>query len=560
MTVMPGSPSALRDPAARRGVFILVALYLLLYLLPLPVRTLASPDEVRYGEIAREMLVSGDWVSPHFNGVRYFEKPALGHWLNALSLAVFGENAFALRLPVALATGLAALIVFALSRRFLGRSTALLATAIFLTTFLVAGVGTFALLDAFLALFLTAALAAYYVALRAAAAERRAWLIACGVACGAAFLVKGFLALAIPVIVAAPYLARAKRWRELVTSPWWPIAAATLVALPWSVLVYLREPDFWRYFFWVEHVQRFTASDAQHAAPVWYYAAYLPLTGWPWILLLPAAVIGLRRGSGDRDFIAYLIIWAALPFLFFSASSGKLATYMLPCFAPLSILLAAGLEQYLAAGYARAWRVAGGLVAFAFLAVLMLLVAAQNGAFGAPPFGSGEYGRWATFFGALLCGAMGGTVALASRESSLGRIAGIAVAGAALLVPLHFALPRQALDNFAPGGAVARYAASTDTVVVSDAPLFGTAAWVLKRADIYVASPGEIEYGLSYPEAKHRLLDGPAFAALLAANRGRHDVVLVCVPSTEEELKALLPSSARREQQGNVIVWRVPAT
>ncbi len=107
---------------------------------------------------------------------------------------------------------------------------------------------------------------------------------------------------------------------------------------------------------------------------------------------------------------------------------------------------------------------------------------------------------------------------------------------------------------------MARYAASTDTVVVSDAPLFGTAAWVLKRADIYVASPGEIEYGLSYPEAKHRLLDGPAFAALLAANRGRHDVVLVCVPSTEEELKALLPSSARREQQGNVIVWRVPAT
>ena len=320
-----------------------------------------------------------------------------------------------------------------------------------------------------------------------------------------------------------------------VTSPWWPIAVAAVVVLPWSVLVHLREPDFWRYFFWVEHVQRFTADDAQHAAPFWYYVAYLPLTGWPWILLLPAAAIGLRRSGGDRDFVGYLVIWAALPFLFFSASSGKLATYILPCFAPLSILLAAGLERYLVAGYTRAWRLAAALVALAFVAVLALLLAAQNGALGAVPFGAGEGGRLAVLAGSL-------------------------AAGVALLVPLHFGLPQQALDNFAPGGAVARYATGADAVVVSDAPLFGTAAWVLKRTDIYVASPGEIDYGLSFPEAKQRLLDGPAFAALLAANRGRRDVLLVCVPSTEQDLKAWLPSGARREQQGNVIVWRMPAT
>ena len=378
-------------------------------------------------------------------------------------------------------------------------------------------------------------------------------------ACGAAFLVKGFLALAIPVIVAAPYLATARRWRELGTSPWWPIAVAALVALPWSVLVYLREPDFWRYFFWVEHVQRFTANDAQHAAPFWYYAAYLPLTGWPWILLLPAAVIGLRRSSGDRDFVGYLIIWAALPFLFFSTSSGKLATYILPCFAPLSILLAAGIERYLAAGYTRAWRVAAAGIALAFLVVLAVLLAAQSGALGTVPFGTGEGGRLAVVVGSFAVGAAAGVAAFASRGTWT-RIGGVAVAGAALLVPLHFALPQRAIDNFAPAAAVARYAAGTDTVVVSDAPLFGTAAWVLKRTDIYVASPGEIDYGLSYPEAKQRLLDGPAFAALLEANRGRRDVVLVCVPSTEEDLRALLPAGARREQHGNVIVWRVPAT
>jgi 4-amino-4-deoxy-L-arabinose transferase len=135
------------------------------------------------------------------------------------------------------------------------------------------------------------------------------------------------------------------------------------------------------------------------------------------------------------------------------------------------------------------------------------------------------------------------------------------VAGAALLVPLHFALPQQALDNFAPSAAVARYAAARHVgaarqLIVSDAPLFGTAAWVLKRTDVYIVSPGEIEYGLSYPEAKQRLLDGPRFRALLAQNRGRSEVVLVCMPSTEQELKRWLPRDAHREQQGNVIVWR----
>lgn len=558
MSSLPGSVPALRDPAGRRNALLLITVYLLLYVLPLPIRPLASPDEVRYGEIAREMLASGDWVSPHLNGVRYFEKPALGHWLNAISLAAFGKNAFALRLPAALATGLTAWIVFVLARRFTSASTAVFATTIFLTTFLVAGVGTFALLDAFLGLFLTAALAAYYVALGAAGRDRRTWLVACGVACGAAFLVKGFLALAIPVLVAAPYLAANRRWHELLTTPWLPIAVAALVALPWSVLVHLREPDFWQYFFWVEHVQRFTGDDAQHAEPFWYYVAYLPLIGWPWILLLPAAAIGLRRGGGDRDFVRYLIAWAVLPFLFFSTSQGKLATYVLPCFAPLSILLAAGLERYLTQGRLRSWRFASGIVALAFLAVFAMLLVAQNGAFGVPPFGASEGDRLAVVAASLVVGAAGGVVALASRESRM-QLGGVAVAGAALLIPLHFALPQQALDNFAPSATVARYAAGTDTVVVSDAPLFGTAAWALKRADVYVVSPGEIEYGLSYPEAKQRLLDGPAFAALLAENRGRRDVVLVCVPSTEQHLKEWLPNGVRREQRGNTIVVRVPA-
>src|SRR5204862_1842243 len=121
------------------------------------------------------------------------------------------------------------------------------------------------------------------------------------------------------------------------------------------------------------------------------------------------ALIGLRRGGGaDRDFTGYLVIWAVLPFLFFSASKGKLATYLLPCFAPLSILLAAGLERYLAAGYTRAWRIAAGVVALAFVTVLALLVAAQSGVLGAIPYGAGEGGRLAMLVAGLVVGVGGG--------------------------------------------------------------------------------------------------------------------------------------------------------
>src|SRR5258705_277128 len=147
------------------------------------------------------MLASGDWVVPRLDGVLYFEKPALGYWLTALSIRAFGENAFAVRLPFALSTLLAAAIVFALVRRFgSGVAAARLAALGFLTCIEVAVIGTAAVLDALFSLAVAATLAALFVAMeQSPGAARQRWLTVSGVACGAAFLTKGFLAFAIPI-------------------------------------------------------------------------------------------------------------------------------------------------------------------------------------------------------------------------------------------------------------------------------------------------------------------------------------------------------------------------
>jgi 4-amino-4-deoxy-L-arabinose transferase len=542
-----------------RMAAVLVLLYALLYLSPLGTRPLHSPDEVRYGAIAHEMLESGDWISPRFNGVRYFEKPVLGHWLNSMSMAVFGKNAFALRLPVALATGLTALIVFAFTHRF-ATPGSWLAALIFLTTFIVAGSGTFASLDAFLALFLAGVMASYYCALRETCPwRRRGYLVLCGMSCAGALLAKGFLALAIPVVVVAPYIVVRRRWRAMIGSAWVPLAVTAALVLPWAVAIHLREPDFWRYFFWIEHIQRFMGENAQHAEPFWFYLLCLPVIGLPWILLLPAALTGLRgTGRHDRDLLAYLASWAIAPFVFLSLSKGKLPSYILPCFAPLSIVLAIGLLAYLAGKRRRAFNLGAGAVAIVFIAALIAIFLAQTGAFGQAPYGPGEMAKLAAFSGCMAAGAVC-AICAALAQTPVARIAAVAGTSVALLFPLQVALPlpKVLVDNVFPVTVVARHPApDPDTALVTDGSLFGTLAWHLKRDDIYVLDPGEIEYGLSYPESRHRWLDRAGLEHLIQAHRG--DILVVCKSRNELRCGAWLPPSARRSQDGRIVFWRIP--
>lgn len=542
--------------AARRAGIVLIALYLLVYLLPLGVRPLVSPDEARYAEISREMIASDNWVSPRFNGVRYFEKPIMGYWLNSASFEAFGQNAFALRLPSALAAGLTALIVFLLAARFAGRRTAYLAAGIYLTTLIVLGVGTFAVLDTFLAFFLTGALASFYTACALGRrSERLTYLAVCGAFCAGAFLTKGFLALALPVIVAGPYLALRRDWRGLITTPWLPIVVAGILVAPWAVLIALREPDFWHYFFWIEHVQRFFGDNAQHLEPFWYFLANGPIAALPWIVLLPAAIIGLKRGRSTDGFLSFVVVWAVLPFLFFSISKGKLLTYILPCFAPLSILVAAGLERYLASGLRRAFTVGAAVLAALVALGLVVVIAAQRGALEETLFAVDELPRFYFLLAWLAIALAAAIVALAGRRDAT-RLAAIGAAGIALFMPLQLALlPQWLLDSKAPSGFLATVDIAPDTILISDAPLFGAVSWSFARDDIYLVGEGELAYGLAYPESRHRSLDDGQLGDLVARSTG--NVVMIVRDSTAERLPVDLLARARRTQRGDVVILRL---
>ena len=314
----------------------------------LQVRPLLDPDEGRYAEIPREMLASGDWITPHFDGLKYFEKPPLQYWATAVAYQAFGLTQWSSRLwDVGLAFACLPL-VFAWVARLYGRDTALLAlTALAVSPFFVV-VGHLNLLDGGFSFWLTAAVLAFTLAQTlppASAAERR-WMLTAWGAAALAVLSKGIV---VGVLAAAALILYTlserdtHTWRRL--HPGAGLALFTAVAAPWFVVVSLRNPSFPAFFFVHEHFTRFLTTVHQRVEPWWYFLPLLLLGVLPWVAPLvracrrawaeaapgTAAAVA-AAGSGPPPFkpLKFLLIFAAVTLVFFSASGSKLAPYILP--------------------------------------------------------------------------------------------------------------------------------------------------------------------------------------------------------------------------------------
>ena len=333
-----------------RARIALLAVFALVWFGTLGFRALVKPDEGRYAEIPREMVQSGDWITPRLNGIKYFEKPPLQYWATAAAFAVFGESEWAARLWPGLTGFCGVLLAWYAGRRLFGERAALLAAAVLGTSFLYLVIGHVASLDMGLSFFLEAALLGFLLSQRSAAGSReeRRWMIAVWAAMALAMLSKGLIGLAFPVMTLFAYSVLQRDWK-----PWTRlhfgvgIPVFLLLGAPWFVAVSIANPEFPRFFFVHEHFERFLTKEHGRYQPPWYFAPILLLGLLPWTTLAVQALarawnVSTSRAWNERRF---LLLWACLIFLFFSASSSKLPSYILPVFPAVALLTGDALER-----------------------------------------------------------------------------------------------------------------------------------------------------------------------------------------------------------------------
>ena len=332
------------------SILILVLIYTLLWFGALNYRHLIPSDEGRYAEIAREMLVTGDWVTPRYNGYKYFEKPPLQIWATATAFNFFGIGEWQARLWTALTGFLTILFIgFTGARIYSARAGWLAAIALASSPMWVIG-GHINSLDMGLSAFLVAALCSLLLAQTSQnSSDTRKWMWACWTFMALATLSKGLIGVAIPGMVFIVYSITAWDWKI------WGrlhIISGTILFLvitaPWFVLVAQRNPEFLEFFFIHEHLQRFTQKAHSRPGPIYYFIPLLLLGFLPWIAQAPRALIQAWR-ERNRDFSSgwLLTCWFAIIMGFFSLSQSKLPGYIIPIFPALALLVGQHLDRSL---------------------------------------------------------------------------------------------------------------------------------------------------------------------------------------------------------------------
>jgi len=330
----------------------------ILYLPGLGRPALWEPDEGRYAEIAREMVISGDYVTPRDDFELYFEKPPLVYWAEAAAIQIFGVNEFAVRLPAALFSIGQVVVTAALAEAMLGAAAGFLAALVLALSPLFFGFARFATLDPALAFFLAAALGAFYAAARGDSFSRgpaRRWLLISAAMLALGTLAKGPIALLLGGAIALTWMAIERRLRQVAQMPLvWCLVIYAAIVVPWFVLVEARNPGFVHFFIIHEHLERYVASS-EHGWGPWFFIPIVIGGAWPWIFFVPLGWSAMRAGdglsesakdpSGRRAAARFLAIWFVVIFVFFSIPRSKLGSYILPALVPLAIVAGYGLAR-----------------------------------------------------------------------------------------------------------------------------------------------------------------------------------------------------------------------
>jgi 4-amino-4-deoxy-L-arabinose transferase-like glycosyltransferase len=335
-------------------------------------RGLFQPDEGRYAEIPREMLASGDWITPRLNGFKYFEKPPLQYWATAISFALFGEDEWTARLWTAV-TGFLGLLFLVFAGNRVGPpgagSVAGLVLASSCAYFLSSQYLT---LDMGLTFFMSAALLSFLLAHHDGPPVKRGWMLLAWAAMGCAVLTKGLVGIVLPGIVLAAYVLLQRDWRLLKELEWCRgLAVFGLIAAPWFVAVQVRNPEFFDFFVLQEHFARYLLPGHNRPGAWWYFPAIVLMGMMPWT---PALGGVLRRSLAARDASRLdverlLLIWVAVLLVFFSFSKSKLPAYIVPALPALALLMGRDVARraHLAMKWPALFGAAAGAASLAFV-------------------------------------------------------------------------------------------------------------------------------------------------------------------------------------------------
>jgi len=337
-------------------------------------RKLVKPDEGRYAEVPREMVATGDWLTPRLNGIKYFEKPPLQYWATAVAYSTFGQHHWTARLWSALTGFLGLFVIWFTGRQLFGEPAGTLAAMVAGSSLLYAVIAHINTLDMGLTFFMGSSLCAFLLAQREGtnAKEHRLWMALSWAATAAAILSKGLVALILPGLAIFVYSLLRRDWRIwLRLDALLGILLLVAIAAPWFVWVSIVNPEFPGFFFVHEHFARFLTTVHRRVEPWWFFIPILVLGLMPWTATaFAAAWRSWRAGAQTSGFDPghFLVVWFAVVFVFFSASGSKLPSYILPMFPAAALFIGRYLTQ--ASPRAVAWQ----LVPMALLGLALLAV------------------------------------------------------------------------------------------------------------------------------------------------------------------------------------------
>ena len=319
---------------------------------------LIGPDEPRYAEVAREMFLSGDWITPRLGGINWFEKPALTYWLSAAGYKLFGVSEFSARFGIALTAAAGVFLLYFFGRRIRSARFGYLAASVLVTCGLWPAFARGATFDLPVSVAMLLALLSFFVwegdSEAAANGRNRFWWLFC-FALGLAVLAKGLIGIVLPCAIVVAWLLITRRLK-IILSPFL-LAVGTMIFLATAAIWY--GPIIARHgrvfideFFIAHHFQRYLSNKYRHPQPVYFFILVVLAGSFPWLIYLCSGAWQTIKDWRERfdpvsdKWRIFLWLWVLIPVIFFSFSGSKLPGYILPVFPAVAMLVALELEKW----------------------------------------------------------------------------------------------------------------------------------------------------------------------------------------------------------------------